>query len=115
MIPAIPRYLLNMFATLHPRSGDDGYGNPTYGTAINLTHILIEPSRNVNATTLGEQKNYDMVLYFDCANSLPLGQTFTDKDKVVFGGVDYNVRSARPLYNPLTGALHHWEVRLVGS
>lgn len=115
MIPAIPRGLLNMAATLYPRTADDAYGNPSYGAAVNLTQILVEPSRNVQAGTLGEQQRYELVLFFCATNSLPAGQTFTDKDKVTFAGSTYNVRQVRPLYNPFTGQLHHYEVRLAGN
>ena len=115
MIPPIPRAILKMAATLYPRTGDDGYGNPSYGTGVPLSQILIEPSRNVIAGSLGEQAKYDLVLFFDAANSLPAGRIFTDKDKVDFSGTSYNVRSARMLHDPLNGRLHHWGVRLVGN
>lgn len=115
MMPAIPRAVLTMGATLYARTADDDYGNPSYGSAITLSNLYIEPTRNVNAGQLGEQARYDMVLYFDCANSLPAGQVFTDKDKITFNGKDYNVRTARELYDPTIGKLHHWEVRLYAS
>ena len=115
MIPPIPRAVLNMSATLSPRTADDAYGNPAYGADVALSQITIEPTRNIAAGSLGEQARYELVLFFDAVNSLPAGQVFGDKDKVAFGGKSYNVRTARMLHDPTTGVLHHWEVRLYGN
>lgn len=112
---AIPAALLNMSATLSPRTGDDDFGNPSYGTAVTLSNIYIEPVKAINQGTLGEQKRGDAILFFDCENSIPLSQTFAGLDKVVWSGIEYNVRRVSPFYDPLTGVLHHWEVELVGN
>jgi hypothetical protein len=103
-----------MTASFQSAGVEDAYGTPTYGTAVTLGNIYIRPTRNIYAATLGDDKRYDMVLYFDAQVSTPSGQTFKAKDLVVSGGVTYNVRKAEPLYDPTTGALHHWEVQLAG-
>lgn len=114
MIPAIPRTVLNMTATYNAAGVEDAYGNPGYGASVTLSNVYIRPTRNVLASTLGEDKSYDLVLYFDARNSLPVGQTFAVKDRITWGGVNYNVRTVEPYYDATNGALHHYEVKLAG-
>lgn len=114
MMPPIPRKVLTMTASYQPAGVEDGYGTPTYGTAVTLGNIYVRPTRNIYAQTLGDDKRYDMVLYFDARNSTPAGQSFAAKDLVTFDGVAYNVRKADPFYDPMTAKVHHWEVQLAG-
>jgi hypothetical protein len=115
VIPAIPRHILKTTATYKPAGAEDDYGNAAPGTAVTLGNVYIRPTRNIMATSLGDNKYYNMVLYFDAKNSTPTGQVFNAEDYIEFDGVTYNVRKAEPLYDPTTGKLHHWEVQLYGA
>lgn len=110
----IPAWLLNDTATYAAPTGEDAYGNPTNGTPVTLTAIYVEVTQTREVGTLGEQDRDDLVVFFDAENSKPLGQTFANGGKVVWNGATYLTRNVKPYKNPLTNAMHHWEVGLVG-
>ena len=110
----IPAWLLNLAATYAPPASENNFGQVVPGTAVNLTSVYLEATLTQEVGNLGEQVRDDMTLYFDCENSRPVGQTFVNGGTVVYGGVTYLTRNVRPLADPMTGAMHHWEVGLVG-
>ena len=107
----IPRRLLPHTATLYKRTGVDQYNDPTYAAGVALQFVRFEPTKKTALTALGEMADDKMMLFFDCVNSLPVGTTFGQMDRVVFGGFDLTVRQA----DPMTGSgadVHHYEVAL---
>lgn len=112
---SIPLYLLNMTATLYPKSGEDEYGNPSFGTAVTLGNIYIEQTKAATIGTLGETSDGSLTLYFDAENSTPSTTVFKALDKIVYDSVNYLVRQAVPYRNPMTGTIHHWELTIAGN
>ena len=108
----IPRSILPHTASLKKLTGIDSRGNATYATAVDLNYVRLEVARKNALTSLGEQRNDSMVLFFDVINSLPAGTEFAINDVVTFGGRDYTVREAVAEYT-VYGTPHHYEVALV--
>ena len=106
--------LLVHSAEYYPCTGDDSYGNATYGTRSDLTRIRIGRAKAVLMTALGEAKNDKLILNYDCVNSLPAGVVFKHSDKIVYGGVTYYVREASDPSGD-SSAIHHYRVALVGN
>ncbi len=96
------------------QSADDGYGNPTYGTKVDLTKIRISRAKSSYMSSFGEAKNDRLILNFDCVNSRPSGTTFKPLDKIIYGGTSYFVRESNDPSGDATAA-HHYRVALVGS
>jgi len=106
----IPRRLLIHSATLAPYVSP---GPPVvYGTAVTLTHVRLEPVKQNAMTSLGDMKNDRFLLFFDCKNSLPVGRTFSMKDRITFGGQALSVRKVTPCYGD-DSTVHHYEVNCV--
>lgn len=111
----IPRSILNMTASLYPKTGEGTYSVPSYGEEVSLERVHIRPSRVLTVTTGGKQVTVQQILYFDALNSSPPGTSFSIGDKLTIDGIEHNAVSVTKRCNPLTGKLHHWEVRCVGS
>lgn len=106
----IPRRLLIHSAALAPYVSP---GPPvSYGTSLTLTHIRMEPVKQNAMTSLGDMKADRFVLFFDCKNSGPAGQTFAMKDKITFGSQILSVRKVTPCYGK-DATVHHYEVNCV--
>lgn len=112
---AIPLYLLNMDAMLYPSSTPDEYGNPTFGSAVTIGNIYIEQTKAVTIGSLGETSDGTLTMFFDAENSTPAATVFKNLDKIVYDGINYLIRQAVPYRNPMTGAMHHWEITLYGN
>ena len=112
---AIPLALLNMTADYYPRTGDDSYGTPSYGTKVTLANVYIEQSKAITIGGLGEIPDGTVTMFFDAENSAPATTVFSNLDKILYGGITFLVRQAVPFVNPMTGSLHHWELKLYGN
>ena len=108
----IPRKILKNTAELYPYVSVDEFNAPTYGTKVDLSYVHGQPVKKTSLSALGEQKDDALLFFYDCANSLPAGQSFKELDKIVFGGQEYIVREAIPQPDALSGGVHHWELRL---
>ena len=111
----IPSSWLNMSASLYHQNGTDDYSTPIYDDEIELTKIYIEQTKSVTLGSLGEASDGTITLFYDNVVSSPADTTFSRLDKIVFDDEEYQVRSAMPYRNPLTGNIHHWEVTLIGN
>lgn len=107
--------MLNMSASYAPPDSENDYGQPVAGTAVTLSGIYYESTLATSVGSQGEQPRDDATLFFDAENSMPSGQSFVNNGLVTVGGIVYLIRQAKPFYNPMTGALHHWELGLVGN
>lgn len=94
---------------------EDSFGNPTYGaTPTNLTRVRVSRAKQTLVSSLGEAKSDKLTLIYDCVNSLPVGTTFAERDKIVYGGQTFFIRE---VYDPSGDAStpHHYRCALVGS
>lgn len=107
----ISKGILSESATLYPYTGTVNSGK-TYSATVSLTNVRFVSIRQNAMTSLGDMKNDKYKMYFDCANSAPIGTTFKKDDKIVFGSLTMFVRAVE---NPkgMGTAVHHWEVSLV--
>lgn len=112
MIP-IPRRVLCHMATLYPFVSIDEYQNVTYGTAVNLSYVRFQPTRQTALTAQGEARDDKLVMFYDCVNSLPLAVVPKEMDKLVFANLPFIVRTVNAEYAMDTG-VHHYEVMLKG-
>ena len=81
--PISPALLVHS-ADLYSCTGENQYGQPSWSTEkVELTKIRVSSSKRMTLTALGEAKNDQFVLTFDCTNSLPFGTTFNERDKIV--------------------------------
>lgn len=110
-IKPIPKKMLVHTATYAPYQGKDAYQKATYGDSVQLYNVKFEPVKKPSLTSLGEQKDDRMKMFFDGVNSSP-SLTFYEFDKVTFSGQDYIIREAQPFYG-LSDSIHHWEIILV--
>jgi hypothetical protein len=101
-------------ADLYPKSGEDAFGNPTWGEKVELTRIRVSRSKQTLLTALGEAKNDKLVLIFDCTNSLPAGTAFGEGDKIVYNSGTYLACEVTDNSGDVAAA-HHYRVALVGS
>ena len=88
---------------------------PVYEDAITIKKVYVQAPKKNSLTSLGEQANDNLQLWFDCKNSRPDGYsaktfTFYKDDKIVYNGTDYIVREAQCF--PNHDIRHHWELRL---
>lgn len=105
----IPRRLLVHSATLEPYAGTVKSVR-TYGTAVELSRVRVDPVRRNAMTSLGDAKSDAYVLFFDAVNSLPAGTEFHVNDRITFRGESLSVREVAQLSGD-SAAVHHWEVR----
>lgn len=113
MSQPIPARLLRHSAVLYPFVSQAPGQAAVYGTAINLERIYIEPVNQNAMSSLGEMKNDTLKIFVDVVNSVPAGQSFKPKDKIVAFGLTGSVRKASPVRSALSPAIHHWELNIV--
>lgn len=89
----------------------DTHNKETFAAGVTLQFVRFEPTKQTAITSLGEGKDDKMMMFFDCKNSLPVGTTFSQLDKIVFGDFTLRVRLNDFLYGD-DAAVHHYEVSL---
>lgn len=111
MSSPIPRSLLPQTVTLEPYTGTANQ-IATYGPAITLQHVRVDPVLQKAMTSLGDTRNDKLTLIIDRLNTIPSQTVPKEKDKVTFEGATFTVRSIAAIYGrgPF---VHHWEVSLV--
>lgn len=107
MRPISSRFLRSTI-TLHKKTGEDAYAQPTYDEGNEISRVGIEAPKKTRLDDLGEQAEDKLVVYHDIRKSTPA--VYAKGDKVVYDGDEYYVREADLLPNP--DAPHHWEVKL---
>jgi len=109
MSKPIPRKLLIHSATLSHVTGTDEYGVDTL-TETTPRYARFEPTKRTNLTGLGESRNDKYLMFYDCTNSAPSGQTFAQEDHIVYNGVTLTIRKVDEESDER--GLHHYEVYL---
>lgn len=110
MSAPIPARLLKHSCTIEPFAATVG-SVPTYGAAVTLEHVRIEPFKQNIITALGEAKNDKMILFIDCHMTTPKGTIPHKKDRVTFGDLVLIVREPGPVYGSGPN-VHHYEAAL---
>ena len=101
---------LNGSGTYKVPTGTDIYGKPSFGTAVDISRFLAEAPKKNSLSSLGEQADDQLVIYFDCKKSFPIGQVFIKGGVINYNSVDYTIRDAQ--LHPTPDKPHHWELRL---
>lgn len=110
----IGRSLLVHSATYTPQGAPDADGNVTPGTAVTLEQVRVQMAKQNAMTALGDAKDDELYLYFDCKLSKPIGQTFEVNGVVTFSSVDYRIRRVEPHY-ATSGTVELYKAVLVGN
>lgn len=110
MMP-IPKALLIHGADLQAVTGKDAWGNETLSNPVGLKYVRFEPSTKYVKDKQNNEIQLAAVMFYDCRNSRPKGQIFTDGQIVTFNGEGYRVKLVEPLYDGRR--LHHYELGLI--
>jgi hypothetical protein len=110
----IGRTLLIHSATLTPAGAPDADGNATPGTAVNLSKVRVMMAKQNAMTALGDAKDDELIMYFDCKASLPAGTTFKADDVITFSSVNYKVRKVSTHYS-VNQQPEYYKVALIGN
>lgn len=113
MSEPISESLLVHSATLKPKTGENDYGKPTYGTDVALSKVRVSRVRYNPVNSMGESVNDRLILNFDCTFSQPAGTTFKEGDGITYGTVTYNVREVGFPSGDASG-VHHYRLVLSG-
>ena len=109
----IPKRLLIHTATLHKIQNEDRWGNGTLDEGTQLSYVRLEPSSKVVRDKNNAEIQLTAVLFYDCRNSRPKDQKFSEDDIVVFNGMKHKIQTVEPLYDDRQ--LHHYELGLIKS
>ena len=109
MRPISSRFL-NGSATYKPVSGKDAYNKPTFGTDVPISRFLALVPKKTMVSSMGEQADDRLEIYFDVMKSLPHGHTFVKGGYVVYNSETYIVRETQ--IHPTPDKPHHYLVRL---
>ena len=106
----IPKNLLIHSGTIQGVTSVDDWGVETVSEPIELTNVRFEPTSKVVRKKNNEEVQTTSVMFYDCVNSLPKGQSFTEDTIIKFTNGEYRVVAVDTLYD--NSKLHHYEVLL---
>lgn len=107
----IPKALLIHAVGLRSVTGKDEWGKETLSDPVNLRSVRMEPSTKYVKDKDHNEIQLAAVMFFDCHNSQPRGQTFSDGQILSFNGETYRIQLVEPLYDGRR--LHHYELGLI--
>lgn len=110
MMP-IPKALLIHTAQIQDVSGKDTWGKETLTEPVTLEYVRLEPSTKYVRDKSNQEIQLAAVMFYDCRNSRPRGQTFRDNQVLTFNGERYRTKLVEPLYDGRR--LHHYEIGMV--
>jgi hypothetical protein len=88
-----------------------GQRGKTYGTDINLTNVLVQPSTLVVKSNNGvDQVKAKAIMFYDIINSSGMTTEFKIEDKIVFDSKEYYINEVVKAY---AFDLHHYELILI--
>jgi hypothetical protein len=109
---SIPRKLLIHTVEHYPKTGNDEYGTPIYPAEPNeIQFVRVEEYRGLRMTNLGDVQQDKFVMFYDPRHST--AATFSQDDKIVFGGYDLKIRDVEKFFAFDNTQPHHLEARLV--
>ena len=107
----IPKRLLIHRLSVSEMGEKDRWGNAAEGQKKELSFVRIEPSGKIVRGKDNVEVQLAATLFYDCLNSRPKGQTFSQGMILTFMGEKYRVQTVEPLYDGKK--LHHYEIGLV--
>ena len=107
----IPKALLIHKVDLQEVSEKDEWGKEDVSDPVSLRYVRVEPSTKYVKDKDHNEIQLAAVLFFDCHNSRPRGQTFSDGQILFFNGEKYRTQLVEPLYDGRR--LHHYELGLI--
>lgn len=110
VIKAIPKKLLIHGGELL-REVPGEWGSSGLEHLEGLDKIRVEPSSKVVRDKNNAEIQLAAVMFFDCKNSRPSGQTFEEDQIFDFNGQKHRIVSVEPLYDGKK--LHHYEIGMV--
>ena len=108
---SIPKKLLIHTVQLQEVNEKDAWGNETLADPVELQYVRLEPSTKYVKDKDHKEIQLAATLFFDCHNSRPCGQAFSDGQVLAFNGERYRVQLVEPLYDGRR--LHHYELGLI--
>ena len=76
-----------------------------------IKKIRIEPCSRLVTAKDNRQVSLSAVLFYDCKNSRPKNQIFSQGQKVIWNGTEHIIETIEPLYDD--NKLHHYELGLI--
>ncbi len=107
----IPKTLLIHTVRLQEVTEKDAWGKESLGKSVDLRYVRLEPSTKYVTDKDHNEIQLAAVLFYDCHNSQPRDQTFSDGQVLSFNGEKYRVQLVEPLYDGRR--LHHYELGLI--
>ena len=107
----IPKALLIHTVTLCSVAEKDAWGKEELGDPVVLQYVRMEPSTKYVKDKDHKEIQLAATLFYDCHNSRPRNQTFSDGQVLTFNGEKYRVQLVEPLYDGRR--LHHYEMGLI--
>lgn len=110
VIKAIPKKLLIHSAELL-KELDGKWGSSGLDRLAILSKIRIEPYSKIVRDKNNAEIQLAATMFFDCRNSRPSGQAFSEDQVVDFQGQKHRIVTVEPLYDG--EKLHHYEIGMV--
>lgn len=107
----IPKRLLIHSAKLMEVSTDNTWQDEETADIAQLEKIRIEPISKLVTDKDNRQITLSAVLFYDCKNSRPENQSFSQGQKVIWNGIEHVIETVEPLYDG--NKLHHYELGLI--
>lgn len=107
----IPKKLLIHRLSVSETGEKDRWGNADEEPKQELSFVRIEPSGKIVRGKDNAEIQLAATLFYDCVNSRPKGQTFSQSMILTFLSEKYRVQTVEPLYDGKK--LHHYEIGLV--
>lgn len=107
----IPKKLLIHTVQMQAVSESDAWGKEALSDPVKLRYVRMEPSTKYVKDKEHNEIQLAATLFYDCHNSRPRGQTFSDGQAISFNGERYRIQLVEPLYDGRR--LHHYELGLI--
>lgn len=107
----IPKRLLIHTAELKTVGINNTWQDEKITDMTKLKKIRIEPCSRLVTAKDKRQVSLSAVLFYDCKNSCPKNQIFSQGQKVIWNGTEHIIETIEPLYDD--NKLHHYELGLI--
>lgn len=107
----IPKRLLIHTAELKTVGINNTWHDEETTDIAQLKKIRIEPCSRLVTAKDNRQITLSAVLFYDCKNSRPKNQIFSQGQKVIWHDIEHIIETIEPLYDD--NKLHHYELGLI--